>query len=56
MIIDLSKIFGRRKPMSKDLAKDRLKLVLVHDRANSDTEFIEKIRDEKRQREKELSF
>ncbi|MBR2916756.1 MAG: cell division topological specificity factor MinE [Clostridia bacterium] len=46
MIIDLSKIFGRRKPMSKDLAKDRLKLVLVHDRANSDTEFIEKIRDE----------
>jgi cell division topological specificity factor len=45
-MIDLSRIFGRRKVASKDLAKDRLKLVLVHDRANTDTEFLEKIRDE----------
>ena len=46
MIIDLSKIFGKRKNASKEMAKDRLRLVLVHDRANSDTEFLEKIRDE----------
>lgn len=45
-MIDLSRIFGRRKVASKDLAKDRLKLVLVHDRANTDTEFLEKIKDE----------
>ena len=45
-MIDLSKIFGRRKVASKDLAKDRLKLVLVHDRANSDTELLEEIKDE----------
>ena len=45
-MIDLSKIFGRRKVASKDVAKDRLKLVLVHDRANSDTEFLEQIKDE----------
>ena len=45
-MIDLSRIFGRRKVASKDLAKDRLKHVLVHDRANTDTEFLEKIRDE----------
>ncbi len=45
-MIDLSRIFGRRKVNSKDLAKDRLKLVLVHDRANTDTDFLEKIKDE----------
>ncbi len=45
-MIDLSRIFGRRKVASKDLAKDRLKLVLVHDRANSNDEFLEQIKDE----------
>lgn len=45
-MIDLSRIFGRRKVASKDLAKDRLKLVLVHDRANSDTDLLEEIKDE----------
>ena len=45
-MIDLSKIFGRRKVASKDMAKDRLKLVLVHDRANTDTEFLQQIKDE----------
>lgn len=44
-MLDLSRIFGR-KNNSKDAAKDRLKLVLVHDRANVSPEFLEKIKDE----------
>ena len=41
-MLDLSKIFGK-KNRSKDTAKDRLKLVLVHDRANVSPEILEKI-------------
>ncbi len=44
-MLDLSKIFSR-KNRSKDTAKDRLKLVLVHDRANVSPEFLKKIKDE----------
>lgn len=44
-MLDLSKIFGRRTN-SKDAAKDRLKLVLVHDRANVSPDFLNKIKDE----------
>ena len=44
-MIDLSKIFSR-KNRSKDTVKDRLKLVLVHDRANVSPEFLKKIKDE----------
>jgi len=44
-MLDLSRIFGR-KTRSKDAAKDRLKLVLVHDRANVSPEFLQKIKDE----------
>lgn len=44
-MLDLSKIFGKKKP-SKDLAKERLQLVLVHDRANVSPEFLESIKDE----------
>ncbi len=44
-MLDLSRIFGRRNN-SKDMAKDRLKLVLVHDRANVSPEFLNKIKDE----------
>lgn len=44
-MLDLSKIFGR-KNNSKDTAKDRLKLVLVHDRANVSPEFLKQIKDE----------
>ena len=44
-MLDLSRIFGR-KSNSKDTAKDRLKLVLVHDRANVSPEFLEQIKDE----------
>lgn len=34
------KLFGR-KPQSGDVAKDRLKLVLIHDRMNCSTELLE---------------
>ncbi len=44
-MLDLSKLFGKKKA-SKDLAKERLQLVLVHDRANVSPEFLESIKDE----------
>lgn len=45
MILDLSKIFGRSKT-SKDVAKERLKLVLIHDRANVSPQFLDMIKGE----------
>lgn len=44
MFIDLSRLFGRTK--SKDVAKERLKLVLIHDRANVSPQFLEMIKSE----------
>jgi len=43
--MDLSKIFGKSKN-SKDLAKERLKLVLIHDRANVSPQFLEMVKGE----------
>ncbi|MCL2673956.1 MAG: cell division topological specificity factor MinE [Defluviitaleaceae bacterium] len=40
MMLDFFKLFSK-KPPSKDIAKDRLKLVLVHDRANVSTQLLE---------------
>lgn len=37
-------MFFRKKPASKSVAKDRLKLVLIHDRANCSTEVLEMMR------------
>ncbi len=37
-------MFFRKKPNSKSVAKDRLKLVLIHDRANCNTEVLEMMR------------
>jgi len=37
-------MFFSRKPKSKSVAKDRLKLVLIHDRANCNTEILEMMR------------
>ena len=34
----------KKKDTSKDIAKDRLKLVLIHDRADCNTELLEMIR------------
>lgn len=45
MIKDLFGIFSK-KPASKDVAKERLQLVLVHDRANVDPDLLEKLRAE----------
>lgn len=41
--MDLFKIFGKSKP-SKDVAKERLKLILIHDRANVSPQFLEMIK------------
>lgn len=45
MLIDFSKLFGRSK-QSKDVAKERLQLVLIHDRANVSPEFLEMVKGE----------
>lgn len=41
-------IFGffNKKEKSKNIAKDRLKLVLVHDRANCSTNFLEMLKND----------
>lgn len=44
-MLDIFKVFGK-KQNSKDMAKDRLKLLLIHDRANVSPEFLEMIKDE----------
>jgi len=41
--MDLFKLFSK-KPPSKDVAKDRLKLVLIHDRANVSTQLLEMLK------------
>ena len=45
MLLDLSKLFGRSRT-SKDVAKERLKLVLIHDRANVSPQFLEMVKGE----------
>jgi len=45
MLLDLSRLFGKSKN-SKDVAKERLKLVLIHDRANVSPEFLEMVKGE----------
>jgi len=44
-MLELSNIFARSKS-SKDVAKDRLKLVLIHDRANVSPQFLEMVKGE----------
>lgn len=44
-MLDLSKLFGRSNK-SKDVAKERLKLVLIHDRANVSPQFLEMVKSE----------
>ena len=42
-MLDFSQLFGR-KNQSSHVAKDRLKLVLIHDRMNCSTELLEMMR------------
>jgi len=44
MLDMFSKLF--RKRSSKDVAKERLKLVLIHDRANVSPQFLEMVKGE----------
>ncbi|HYE09304.1 MAG: cell division topological specificity factor MinE [Clostridia bacterium] len=43
--MDLFKMFSK-SDNSKDIAKERLKLVLIHDRANVSPQFLEMIKSE----------
>lgn len=42
----LSRMFSREGVPSKEIAKERLKLVLVHDRANIAPQFLQAVKDE----------
>ena len=42
----LSRIFGERQPTSRDIAKRRLQLVLVHDRIKISPAMLERMKDE----------
>lgn len=44
--MDLFKMFNKNDSNSKDIAKERLKLVLIHDRANVSPQFLEMIKGE----------
>ncbi|MGI6622742.1 MAG: cell division topological specificity factor MinE [Clostridiaceae bacterium] len=44
-MIDLFK-FLKKKDSSKDVAKERLKLVLIHDRSNVSPQFLEMVKSE----------
>ncbi|SHJ89763.1 cell division topological specificity factor MinE [Geosporobacter subterraneus DSM 17957] len=42
--MDFFKLFSREDTSSKNVAKERLKLVLVHDRTNCSSDFLEMIK------------
>jgi cell division topological specificity factor len=44
--VDLFKLFSGSKSSSKDVAKDRLKLILIHDRSAISPEILDLIRGE----------
>lgn len=47
MVFELiQKLFGREAQGSKDIAKERLRFVLVHDRVNVSPQFMEVIKDD----------
>ena len=43
MLLDLTRLFGKTKSSNK-LAKERLKLVLIHDRSNVSPQFLDMIK------------
>ena len=42
----IQKLFGKDTSCSKDVAKERLRLVLVHDRVNTSPQFMEGLKDD----------
>jgi len=42
----INNTFGSKKQNSRNIARDRLKLVLIHDRANCSTEFLEMLKND----------
>lgn len=44
--MDFFKFFSRDSGESKNVAKERLKLVLVHDRANCSPQFLEMVKED----------
>lgn len=44
--MDFFSLFRKNKTSSKDTAKERLQLVLIHDRANVSPEFLEMLKGE----------
>jgi cell division topological specificity factor MinE len=45
-MLDLLKLLGIRKETPGEVAKERLKLVLIHDRANVSPQFLEMVKSE----------
>ena len=43
-MLDFFKFFSKEDNKSKDIAKERLKLVLIHDRANVSPKFLDLIK------------
>jgi len=46
MLDAIMKIFGKTDKSSKDIARDRLKVVLIHDRANISPEVMKLLKDD----------
>ena len=46
MLEALMNIFGKSEKSSREIARDRLKVVLIHDRANISPEVMEHLRDD----------
>lgn len=42
----IQRLFGKDTACSKDVAKERLRLVLVHDRVNTSPQFMEGLKDD----------
>ena len=42
----IQRLFGKEENKSKDVAKERLRLVLVHDRASVSPQFLDTIKEE----------
>ena len=46
MLEALMKIFGKNEKSSKEVARDRLKVVLIHDRANVSPEVMDRLQED----------